>query len=220
MGEEPSRVYIVGAPGLDEILNTKLYDKKEIEKKYHLDLSKPFLLVTQHPVTAEVLESSRQMKETMEAVKETGYQMVVIYPNADAGGRKIIKIIKRYVNCPFIQIHKSLPRKDYLSLMKYADVLIGNSSSGIIEAPSFHLPVVNIGIRQEGRERADNIIDVDYKKEQILKAIKKALNDKNFKKKIKECRNPYGDGKTGLRIANILSKIKITQGLLQKKLVY
>lgn len=220
MGEEPSRVYVVGAPGLDDIINAKLYDKKEIEKIYNLDFSKPVLLVLQHPVTAEIQESSNQMKETMEAVKETGHQTIIVYPNADAGGRKMIKVIERYRNYPFIQIYKSIPRKDYLSLMKYADVMIGNSSSGIIESPSFHLPVINLGIRQEGRERACNVIDINYKKERILKAIKKVFNDKNFRNKLKKCSNPYGDGKTGLRIAKILSGLKITQRLLQKKLAY
>jgi len=220
MGEEPWRVYTVGAPGLDSILSKKLLSQREIAKKYKLNLSKPILLVIQHPVTTEVEDAALQMKETMEAIKELGYQTIIIYPNADAGGRRMIKVIERYKKYPFIKIFKSIPRKDYLSLMKITNVMVGNSSSGIIESPSFHLPVINVGARQIWRERADNVIDVDYNKNQIKKAIKKALFEEKFKEKVKKCKNPYGGGKSGIRIANILSKIKINKKLLQKKLTY
>jgi len=220
MGEDPWRVFVVGAPGLDGILNEKLFSKKEIAQRYNLDLSRPILLVIQHPVSSEIEKTGRQMKETMEAIKELSYQAIVIYPNADAGGRKMIKVIKEYERYPFLKTFKSILHKDYLSLMRIASVMVGNSSSGIIEAPSFKLPVVNIGKRQEGRERAENIIDVDYNRIKIKKAINKALYDKKFKGKVKKCRNPYGDGKAAIRIVNILSKVNIDEKLLQKKIIY
>jgi len=220
MGERAETVFTVGAPGLDDILMTKLLSKKEILKKYNLNLSKPILLITQHPVTMEIKEAASQIRETMEAVKELCYQAIIIYPNADAGGRVMIKIIEQYKKYPCIQIFKNIPRRDYLSLMKITSVMIGNSSSGIIEAPSFHLPVVNVGSRQAGRERAKNIIDVSCDKKQIQKAIKMAIYDQNFRKALKKYKNPYGDRKTGKRIADILSKIKIDKKLLQKQLTY
>lgn len=220
MGEDPSNVFVVGAPGLDTILNENLIGPAELSKKYNLDLSKPILLVVQHPVTTEVEDAPDQIRETLEALSELKYQTILIYPNADAGGRKMIEMIKKYEKYPFIKTFKSIPHKEYLSLMKIASVMVGNSSSGIIEAPSFGLPVINIGSRQEGRERAENVIDVDYDKEQIKTAIKKALYDKTFKEKVKNCKNPYGDGKAGARIADILSKIKIDKKLLQKRLTY
>lgn len=220
MGEDPWRVFVIGAPGLDSILNKKLFPQKEIAKKYKLNLSKPIILTIQHSVTLEEKEAPRQMKETMEAIKELGYQTIVTYPNADPGGRKMIKVIEKYRKYPFIQIYKNLPRKDFLSLMNIAKVIVGNSSSGIIEAPSLHLPAVNIGGRQKGRERADNVIDVDYDKMEIKKAIKKAIYDKKFREKIKKSENPYGDGKTSSKIANILSKIKIDKRLLEKQITY
>jgi GDP/UDP-N,N'-diacetylbacillosamine 2-epimerase (hydrolysing) len=220
MGEDPWRVFVVGAPGLDSILNKKLISPNEIAKKYELNLSKPILLVIQHPVTTELDKAGRQMKETMEAIKELSYQTIVIYPNADAGGRKMIKVIKKYEKYPFIKSFKSIPHQEYLSLMKIASVMVGNSSSGIIEAPSFHLPVVNIGKREEGRERSENVIDVNYDKEEIKRAIKKAIYDKEFKKKVKKCKNPYGNGKTGIKIVKILNKIKLDKKLLQKKMAY
>jgi len=220
MGEEPWRVFITGAPGLDSILKEKLFSEKEIANIYNLQLSKPFLLVIQHPVTGEFNEAGVQMRETMEAIRNIGYQTIVIYPNVDAGGRKMIKVIEEYQKYPFIRIYKNIPHKDYLSLMKISSVMIGNSSSGIIEAPSFHLPVVNIGTRQKGRERAGNVIDVDYRRDQIKQAIKKAIYDKIFKKVLSKCKNPYGNGKTGVKIAYILDKIKIDNKLLQKRITY
>ena len=220
IGEDPWRVFVVGAPGLDSILNKKLFSKKEIAKKYKLNLSKPIILVLQHPVTTEFKEAPWQMKETMEAIKEIGYQSIVIYPNADAGGRKMIKVIERYKKYPFIQIYKSILHKDYLSLMKIVRVMVGNSSSGIIEAPSFHLPVVNIGEREEGRERAKNVIDVEYNIKEIKKSILKAIYDKKFREKVRKCKNPYGDGKAEIRIVKILSKIKLNKKLLEKKITY
>jgi UDP-hydrolysing UDP-N-acetyl-D-glucosamine 2-epimerase len=219
-GEDPWRVFVVGAPGLDSILNKKLISPKEIAKKYGLNLSKPILLVIQHPVTTELDDAGRQMKETMEAIKELGYQTIIIYPNADAGGRKMIKVIKKYEKYPFIKSFKSIPHQEYLSLMKIASVMVGNSSSGIIEAPSLHLPVVNIGKREEGRERAENVIDVNYNREEIKRAIKKAIYDKKFKKKVKKCKNPYGNGKAGIKIVKILNEIKLDKKLLQKKMTY
>ncbi|MGA2418374.1 MAG: UDP-N-acetylglucosamine 2-epimerase [Candidatus Staskawiczbacteria bacterium] len=220
MGEEKWRVHVVGAPGLVNVLETKLASLRNIAKKYKLDLSKPILLVIQHPVTTEINQAKIQMEETMLAVKDLGYQTIVVYPNADAGGRGMIKVIEKYRKYSFIKIYKNIPRVDYLSLLKITDVMVGNSSSGIVEAPSFHLPVVNIGSRQTGRERAKNIIDVDYKKEQIKKAIEKALYNKKFKKIVQHCSSPYMKKNTGVKIADILSKIKINKKLLEKKITY
>lgn len=132
----------------------------------------------------------------------------------------MIEVIKQYESYPFIKIFKSLPRKEYLSLMKVASVIVGNSSSGIIDAPSFGLPVVNVGIRQEGRERGKNVIDVAHKKSDIAQALERALSDKKFLTEVKKCRNPYGDGRAGSRIAEALSQIAITRRLLQKKSTY
>ena len=220
MGEDPSNVFVVGAPGLDSILNENLIEPAELSKKYNLDSSKPIFMVVQHPVTTEVRDAHEHIRETLEAIVGLRHQTILIYPNADAGSRAMIEVIKEYEKYPFIKTFKSIPHKEYLSLMKMATVIIGNSSSGIIEAPSFGLPVINIGSRQEGRERAENVIDVDYDKEQIKTAIKKALDDGNFKEKVKKYKSPYGDGKAGVRIVDILSRIKIDKKLLQKRLTY
>ena len=220
MGEDPSNVFVVGAPGLDAILNEKLIEPVELARKYNLKLSKPILLVVQHPVTIEVDDAPDQIRETLDAIAELKQQTLVIYPNADAGGRGMIEVIKEYGKYPFIKTFKNIPYKEYISLMEIVTIMVGNSSSGIIEAPSFGLPVINIGSRQEGREKAENVIGVGYNKEQIKAAIKKALDDENFKEKAKNCKSPYGDGKAGVVIADILSKIKIDKKLMQKRLAY
>lgn len=216
MGEESWRIFTVGAPGLDSILGEKLFSKKDIAKKYNLDISQPILLVIQHPVTTEIENVARQIKETMEAIKEFNYQTIVTYPNADAGGRKMIKVIEKHRKYPFIKIYKNITHKDYLSLMRVASVIIGNSSGGLTEAPSFKLPAVNIGTRQQGREQAGNVINVNYDKNEIKKAVQKALYDERFKERVKKCKNPYGQGKANERIVRILSSIKIDKKLLQK----
>lgn len=220
MGEEKWRVFVVGATGIDSIAKENIISRQKIAKKYNLDLSKPILLAVQHSLTTESDYAAGQIKETLEAIRELKFQTILIYPNADAGGRRMIKAIGKYKKYSFIRIYKNIPHKDYLSLMKISSVMIGNSSSGIIEAPSFYLPVVNIGSRQEGRERTNNIIDVRHKKEEIKKAIKFAIYNKKFREKVKKCKNPYGSGNAGFKIAKILSKIKINKNLFQKKITY
>ncbi|MDI6781218.1 MAG: UDP-N-acetylglucosamine 2-epimerase [bacterium] len=218
MGEDKRRVFLVGAPSLDTILNELLLPIEDIRKQF--SLKEDFILLVQHPVVTEVDDVERQIRSTMEAVVSIGMQAIVLYPNADTGSQTIIRIINEFHNPPMIQAVKSLPHKTYLSLMKYARVLVGNSSSGIIEAASFHLPVVNIGTRQQGRQRAANVIDVNCKKEKIVEAIKFAISDEEFKAKVKRCKNPYGDGKASKRIVEVLSSIEIDNQLLQKLNVY
>ncbi len=220
MGEDEWRVYTVGSPALDSILNETLLPAEIMAKKLELDLSQALILLVQHSVTTQVDEAPKQMRETLEAVVEVGYPAVLMYPNSDAGGRKMIQVIKEFEKYPFIRTFSSLPHREYLSLAKVASVMVGNSSSGIIDSPSFGLPVVNIGIRQEGRERGRNIIDVEHNMSEIVKAIERALTDNGFLAEVKKCESPYGDGKAGPRIAEMLSKVEITPQLLQKKITY
>lgn len=220
MGEEPWRVRVVGTPGLGSIKHEEVIPKKELYERFRLRLTEPFLVLIQHPNTFELAEIRGQIKETLEAVKRLKYQTIVIYPNADAGGRAIIKEIDKYEHLPFIQVFRSLPHKDYVNLLRYAGALVGNSSSGIIEAPYFKLPVINIGTRQDGRERAENIIEVPHNREKIIAAIRKALSDETFRKRVQKCKNPYGEGETGEKITKILSRIKLRQELLQKRITY
>ncbi len=220
MGEDPTRVHVVGAPGLESILLGEFMRPEILLNKYSLNPSEPILLIVQHPVSDEVNDAACQMRVTLEAVAELGYQALVVYSNADAGGRQIIAVINEFSRTHSIQVHKNLPHEDYLGLLKLASVLIGNSSSGIIEAPSFHLPVVNIGSRQLRRERAANIIDTGYEKSEIKSAIRKALEDQAFLQKVRRCKNPYGNGNTSEKIVEILQQLNFTKIETQKKNFY
>jgi GDP/UDP-N,N'-diacetylbacillosamine 2-epimerase (hydrolysing) len=219
MGEEDWRVHKVGSPSIDSIMKEKILSKEVIEKKLGFKLKFPLILVLQHAVSSELDLIEIELKETLDAVKEIGKETIVLFPSADPGTKSVIKAIESYKKYPFLHIYKTLPYKLYLNLMNISNVMVGNSSSGIIEAPSFHLPVVNIGLRQKDRERSTNIIDVNHNKEEIKKAIIKALCDKEFIAKVKKCKNFYGDGKASKRIVNILNKIKIDKKLLHKQFI-
>jgi len=220
LGEEEKNIFVVGAPGLDYIKKTKYLSRSEMLKRFELKDDKIFLL-TQHPVTTERDMVEWQIRETLDAVVELGYQTIVSYPNSDNGGREIIKVIEEYrAKYPILKVFKNLTQVEYLSFLEVAEVMIGNSSSGIIEAPSFKLPVVNIGSRQGTRLRACNIIDVPYGKESVKAGIQKAIGDENFKNGLETCTNPYGDGNASGKIAQILSEVKLDLKLIQKRITY
>ncbi|MBC8578965.1 MAG: UDP-N-acetylglucosamine 2-epimerase [Clostridiales bacterium] len=220
LGEIEDYVFNVGSPGLDAILNREYSTRSELFNKFNLDTSKKLIIVAQHPVTTQKEQAEDQMQQTMEAIKELGEQTLLIYPNADAGGREMISVIQQYENLDFLTTYRNINFEDYLNLLKYADVMVGNSSSGIMEAPSYYLPVINLGTRQDGREQSNNILNVNHDKNLIKQAIETCLYDETFIQQVNECVNPYGDGKTGKRIANILADIEINNKLIQKKIVY
>ena len=220
MGEDETRVHVVGAPGLDYLRAVEPLSRSEIEADLALDLSQPVLLLTQHPVTTEVEAAAEQMRLTMEAIRAVGVQTVITYPNADSGGRAMIQVLQEYADLDFIRLRRSLGQRRYVSLLRYASAMVGNSSSGIIEAPFFGLPVVNIGSRQQGRQRAENVLDVPHDRSAIEQAIRQALNDPEFIRRARHCTNPYGDGHAGERIAATLATISLDRNLLQKQLTY
>jgi len=219
MGENKKRIFITGALTLDTILYKKMQTKEIIFEKYNLNPNKTTFLVVQHPITTLEDKGYSQMKELFLALDELQKQTIILYPNCDAGCKQFIKIIEEKKR-GYIHKFKNLPHEDYLSLMKSVNLMIGNSSSGIIETPSFKVPVINIGKRQQGRERSENIIDVEPKKNEILKTIDFALNNKDFENKVKNCVNKFGDGKASQKIVNILKKIKINENLIQKQITY
>ncbi|MBZ4666103.1 MAG: UDP-N-acetylglucosamine 2-epimerase [Mahella sp.] len=221
MGEDPGRVFVVGAPGLDYIKQAPVINREELTEKYPLLAYSPVLLMTYHPVTTERLQVKEQIERLMEALVYLKYPVIITYPNADSGGREIVKIIEGYVrDHEFMAIYKNISQLEYINMLRYVDVMIGNSSSGIIEAPSFKLPVVNIGTRQQGRLRACNVIDVGNSKDEILQGIDKALHDEGFRSRLKECINPYGDGNASRKIVDILKSIDISGGFIQKRITY
>ena len=216
MGEMPNYVFTVGNTSLDGIKKLKKISKYDLEKKYGLNLNKPLVIILQHTVTSEIETIKENILQTIDAVKELNIQAIIIYGNADAGSQKITKVIKNLK----IKQYMTIPYRDYIGLLKHASALVGNSSSGIIEAPFLHIPSINVGTRQNGRLRAESIIDVKYNKNEIKKAIKKAIDDKDFLKKVKSHKSLYGNGDSAKKIVKILEKIDLKKIPIQKKMTY
>jgi UDP-hydrolysing UDP-N-acetyl-D-glucosamine 2-epimerase len=217
MGEEEWRVHNVGLPALDQILAEEFYDSTTLARELELDLSQPVILFTQHPVTLEATQAGKQVEESLKALVRLGIQTVITYPNTDPGNTLIRAEIEKYRSVRHFRIRKSLGRKRYLGLLRIASVMVGNSSSGLLEAPSFKLPVVNIGGRQRDRLRAENVIDVDCDAGQIEQAIRRALYDAEFREKVANCVNPYGDGRAAARIVRVLAEVELDDKLLRKR---
>jgi UDP-hydrolysing UDP-N-acetyl-D-glucosamine 2-epimerase len=208
MGERPEHVFCFGAPGLDNIVRLPLLAKRDLIRELKIPEDIRFGVVTYHPATFEEASLKKQTEEMLSALESFPTLFwVLTYPNADTGGKIIIETMKRFVknNAHQGRIFVSLGQVRYLSLLKYADVMVGNSSSGMIEAPAFKLPVVNIGDRQRGRIKAKNIIDVaECQKAKLIRAIQKALS-MEFKKSLMGMKNPYGqDGRASKKIVETL----------------
>ena len=235
MGENPSYAFNVGSPSIDNIVNTNLLDRKDLSVRYSLGLNSIWGLLLQHPLTTNSSSSGEEMKKTFNALldvssdlshlKNKNLEIMVIYPNNDIGYEAIIQEIENYSSQfggagePFHPF-KNIPQIDYISFLKSINFLIGNSSSGVIEASVFPTPVINIGERQEGRERGINVIDVPHDTYQIEAAINKSLYDQTFLNYISNPKSAYGNGTAGKKIADILANIEINHNLMQKQIAY
>lgn len=221
MGEESWRIYTVGAPVLDIVLNEKLPDRKSLLKYLGIpNATEQFILVTQHPTSEEFEVAGKQMEKTLSAVKSFNLPTVIVYPHADAGGQRIIKIIQKYKNQKLFYIYPNIEHKYFLALEREASAWVGNSSGGIIESASFRTPVVNIGIRQLGRQQSGNVINVNSEVDEIEQAIKKSLFDKSYINKIKKIKNIWGDGNCAKKVTKILEDLVIDQKFLHKQISY
>jgi len=220
MGESPKNVYCFGAPGLDNITRLNLKGRDEILQDLDLPRDRKLGIVTYHPVTLAVEPIDYQMTELLGALKDfSEVYWIFTYPNVDTGGRVIIEKINRFIESlpDRAKCFISLGQLRYLSMLKHVDVMVGNSSSGLIEAPSFELPVVNIGDRQSGRIRACNVIDMKRcLKEEILRGLTKAFSVE-FIESLKGSVNPYGDGHTSDRVVKKLMTIPIDENLIKKR---
>jgi len=216
LGESADRVVEVGEPMLDVVRQMDFLPEDELRREFELGPGDPFLIVTQHPVTTEAEESGRQMVETLEALASIALPAIVTYPNGDAGSHEMIRAIEAYRSRPWLRVVPHLGSRKYLSLLRIAAVVVGNSSSGIFEAPSFKRAAVNIGTRQHGRLRAGNVLDAPYDRAAIAGAIRFALEDVGFHDRLRDCVNPYGDGHAAERTVSVLRKLSVTPGLIAK----
>ena len=211
LGENPESIFVVGCPSIDVLVNTPYMPREELEKEFGVDLSKPTVLMIQHTVTTEVKNSFKQIQETIEAIKSLGIQTIALLPNNDAGYSEIINTLK----ASKLKWYPSLPAIKFVNLYRNVWALVGNSSSGIHETPTLKIPAVNIGTRQQGRERAENVIDVPNDRNAIQRGIEKALYDQDFRSRIKKVVNPYGTGQSAEKIVQILKTVKL-EGVIQK----
>lgn len=206
MGESPDRVFAPGALGIDNVANSEFLSKKELQEDLGIQFRKRNIIVTYHPTTLAEdggLQEFSNLLEVLGALQETS--VIFTKANADAGGREINGLIDEFAeNHPEnTYVHISLGQTRYLSLMRFMDGVVGNSSSGIIEASSLHVGTVNIGNRQSGRVRAESVIDCEGDVESIRAAFE-TLYSPEFRKKLPHCRNPYGDGRAVDRIVRII----------------
>lgn len=204
MGENKMNVYNVGCPYVETINSTRYFSLEQINNILGANIKKKFALFTQHGVTSEEKKNIPNLKRTINALKKIkNLDVISIFSNADTGGRKINNILKKDTK---FHVFKNLNEKIYLSLMKNCTFMIGNSSAGIREAGSFAIPVINVGTRQNYREKGLNVIDVPYNTAQITKAIKKCLYETKFLKKIKKVKNIYEGKNTSINIVKIIKK--------------
>jgi UDP-hydrolysing UDP-N-acetyl-D-glucosamine 2-epimerase len=217
LGEEPWRVLMTGGIGLDNVRSIAPMERAELEAVVGLSLDEPILLVTFHPVTLEFEEAEWQTGELLSALGAADLPVVFTAPNADTGGRSVRALIEAFVQSTARSVLvENLGTRAFFSMMSVAAAMVGNSSSGIIEAPSFGLPVVNIGTRQEGRVRAANVIDVGYRQEEILDGVRRAL-DASFRESLRSMANPYDAGGAAELIVDRLASVDLDRALVTKR---
>lgn len=220
LGENPSYIYSVGALGIDNIKQIIPLSKKELENDLKICLDKPTALMTFHPVTLDsAIEIKRQGRELFEALVETKLNYIVTMPNNDRGNGILTEIIEKYSeNYPEkFFYYKSLGQKRYLSLLRYVSMVVGNSSSGLIEVPSFNIPTINVGDRQKGRFMPDTVINCECEKKQILDAVLYAQSDE-FRNKVENYVSPYGIGNTAEKMIDIMKKVDFkSDGIIKKE---
>jgi UDP-hydrolysing UDP-N-acetyl-D-glucosamine 2-epimerase len=217
LGEESWRVHMTGSPAIDSILSLEPIPRAELEGEIGLDLSRT-LLITYHPVTLED-NDAENVSNLLTAASASGHRLLFTYPNADSHNSEIIRRVKQFVDqTPSARLVSNLGHRKYHSVQRYVAAMVGNSSSGIIEAASFRLPVVNIGTRQLGRVRSANVIDVGYTNEEIGRGIETAVSP-DFRRSIANMQNLYGDGRAAEKIVLVLKSVEIGQALVMKRFV-
>ena len=214
MGEEEWRVHRVGAPALDHLKRSPLLSREDLEVRLGIRFTRPTTLVIFHPTTI-VRDTNREADALFRAAQAMTGQLLFCYPNADAGSRALIERMKESSQV-FVNIFVNMDPITYWSLLQHVDLLLGNSSSGIIEAASFALPVVNVGMRQRGRERGRNILDAEPTVDSILDRVAVARSD-SFRQSLIGMENMYGDGEASARIVEVLASTPLGEELLIKR---
>lgn len=220
MGEEPWRITVVGDSHIDLIVNREFCQTDEVARKLGIDLNRNVLIVLQHSETTTPDASYAQMTETLEAVREFDAQKIVVHPCSDPGYEGIIRAIEEYALDTDFHVFVNLDARLFWGVMAISQVMIGNSSAGLIETPYIPIPAVNIGRRQEGRLRGENILSVPHERAAIRGAIDTALNDPAFRSRVESGSRPFGEGDTGVRVVQALRELRKKPSLLLKRMTY
>jgi len=220
-GEQSWRIHNVGHAGIDRIRSAPQLTSSELAKALGVDeVQDRYAVVVQHPLTSEIGDAGRQMRETMAAARALKLQLFVSYPNSDPGSNQIIQVIEEHRASPGVHVFRNIPDREFVNLLRGATVLLGNSSLGLLEAPYLKLPVVNVGRRQSERHHSSNAFFVAADREAIVRQVRAIIDDEETRRKISTCENPFGDGHTGERVAKLLASTSIDSTLLNKDLSY
>jgi UDP-N-acetylglucosamine 2-epimerase (non-hydrolysing)/GDP/UDP-N,N'-diacetylbacillosamine 2-epimerase (hydrolysing) len=216
MGEEDWRVHRAGAPSLDHLRRQTLFTREQLEARLQLELRQPTILVAYHPVTI-LRETTQEADALFAALAHVEEPILFCYPNADAGSRELIDRTRAFLaGRQRGHVFVNLGALTYWSLLRQMRLMVGNSSSGIMETPSFALPTVNLGLRQKGRERAQNILDADATCDSILQQVKTGRSEE-FRRSLDGMTNPYGDGQASEKIVSVLTSVPLGRHLLIKR---
>lgn len=220
LGEDDWRIHVVGDTHIDQIILGDVTPSPVLAEKYDLVEAAPYVLVLQHSDSSAPGDAGRQMSETVEAILAIGRRALLVYPCSDQGYEGIIEVLESVRDRPRISVHRNIPAPDFIGLQRGATCLVGNSSAGLIEAPYFGLPAINVGDRQMGRERGANVIDVPYERKAIAEAIERVIQNLGLREALAAAPAPFGDGTAYRQITAVLADLAICPMVLNKRMTW
>ncbi len=220
LGEEAWRIHTVGDNHVDPIVAGDYSNADAVRAKLGLTNSDKPLVVLQHPETTRARDNSQDMRNTLEAALATGREVVCVYPCSDPGYEEIVETIESFREEQQLHIFQNIDAPDFWGLLAIAEILIGNSSAGLIETPYFPIAAINLGERQKGRQHAENLISIDFGADNVRKALNQAMTDEQYRAQVERCSQPFGDGKAGERIVEVIARQSLDTSLLDKRISY
>lgn len=218
MGEEKERIFVVGDNHIDQIVAGNYTPEVTLREKFSIPDGERPIIVLQHPETTRQRDGYRDMCDTLDAVLEVGRRTIMVYPCSDHGYEGVVRAIEERSDRSMVSVHKNIDAPDFWGLLSIAQVLVGNSSAGLIETPYFPIAAINVGERQKGRKAAENVIHVDLGRDSVAAALEHALNDERFERQVLECSKPFGDGNAWKRIISVIKSVELGVGLIDKRI--